>query len=157
MSALDMAFLQQVAYDGFLQVAEEAAELSFDPGDGVSSAEERVAVIVGMTSRDGSLKGRILLDADQAVALEITEGMNGGPLEETSNLYFFLAEFVNMVGGRTLTAINNKYKGIEFRLSPPAVFAGKGLDLMTPKVRSHVFPFKRDKGALLLDVGFEGV
>lgn len=158
MEAIDGAFLYAVSCEALLRVARDAAEqdLALQESPGVLE-DERVAVVVGLVARETGKKGRFLLEMDQGLAEDLTEAMNGGPLDEATELYLFAGEFLNMVGGGALTAINNRYRGVEYRLTPPAIFAGKGLEVLTPLVRSQVTWYRGDKGMARFDVGFEGV
>ncbi|WP_300521390.1 chemotaxis protein CheX [Aminiphilus sp.] len=126
-------------------------------GQAPPPSAERVAVILGMISGDESLKGRVLLDGDAEQIRDIAEGMNGEPLETTTDLYFFIGEFTNMFCGRAITVINNAHRGMEFRLTPPAILAGRHMDITTPSIRSESFAFAGGRGIVRLDVGFEGV
>ena len=154
---LDVNFLHQVTQDALRRVAWEAAQREFLPQDTGALEDERVAVVVGLVARHSRQKGRFLLEMDQELAENLTESMNGGPLEEATELYLFAGEFLNMVGGNALTAINNHYRGLEYRMTPPAIFAGKGLEVLTPLVRSRAVWYRSKKGGARFDVGFEGV
>ena len=158
MEALDRTFLYAASCEALPLVARDAAERDLVPQEAAGTLEdERVAVVVGMVTRGMGKKGRFLLEMDQTLAEDLTEAMNGGPLDEATELYLFVGEFLNMVGGRALTAINNRYRGLEYRLTPPAIFAGKGLELLTPLVRSQVTWYRGTRGWARFDVGFEGV
>jgi len=158
MAPPDRAFLLTSVRDAFLDVAKEAAERALElSGQAPPPSAERVAVILGMISGDESLKGRVLLDGDAEQIRDIAEGMNGEPLETTTDLYFFIGEFTNMFCGRAITVINNAHRGTEFRLTPPAILAGLHMDITTPSIRSESFAFAGARGIVRLDVGFEGV
>jgi CheY-specific phosphatase CheX len=142
MAPPDCAFLLASVRDAFLDVAKEAAERVLElAGQASTPSAERVAVSLGMISGDESLKGRVLLDGDAEQIRDIAEGMNGEPLETTTDLYFFIGEFANMFCGRAVTVINNAYRGTEFRLTPLAILAGLHMDITTPSIRSESFAF----------------
>ena len=104
----------------------------------------------------GLNKGRILLMADEGTARKITEGMNGEPLEQDLDLYLYLGEFANMFSGKAITMINNTYKNRDLRLTPPVIFSGNDLDVVTPSIRSTAITF-HGQGKVRIDIGFEGM
>lgn len=118
------------------------------------SAERRFSVIIGIVPTD---KGRILFEAEQNLVTGITEGMNGGPLDSIMDTYLYLAEFANTFCGNALSQINNIYKGNELRLTPPALFAGSNMRIITPSVWSDSVFYTSEFGQAVLNVGFEGV
>jgi CheY-specific phosphatase CheX len=110
--------------------------------------------IVGVV---GMNKGRIHLEMSENLARKIYECVNGETVDEEMDLCFYLAEFTNMVTGNGVTALNNIYKGINLRLTPPAVFAGDNLEITTPQVMTVTKFFYTQYGAIRMEIGFEGV
>lgn len=116
--------------------------------------EKTFCVIIGTVGRN---KGRILLEAGAGTVKMITENMNGEPSGNIMDMYMCLSEFANMVCGNAVTLINNKYKGSELRLTPPAVFSGSGMEITTPNIQSSCSHYLCEYGPILLDIGFEGM
>ena len=158
MENIDRDFLYATSAEALISVARGAAERDLVPLESPGElGGEKVAVVVGLVTREPGKKGRFLLEMDQGLAEDLPEGMNGGPLDDATELYLFSGELLNMVGGKALTVINNRYRGLEYRLTPPAIFAGKGLEILTPLVRSQVTWYRGARGVARFDVGFEGV
>ncbi len=142
-------------FDGsFRQMISEMADFQISRCDETSlDPERKIAVIVGITL---SNRGRILFEAEQGLVNRITEGMNGEPLEDPMQTYYFLTEFANIFCGKAVSRINNLYK-TELRLTPPALFAGSGMRIITPGIRSEAVFYTSESGRGLLNVGIEGV
>jgi CheY-specific phosphatase CheX len=147
-------FINSVS-DSFKNVVSEVSELDFKECAKTQIAEERkFYVVIGVIGKN---KGRILLEAGGSVIKLITEKMNDGPFTNIMDMYACLSELTNMFCGNAITLINNKYRGSDLRLTPPAVFAGAGLDVTTPSIKSTCTYYKYEQGVVILDIGFEGV
>jgi len=115
----------------------------------------RYCIIVGLA---GQYRGRVIIEVDATTAEQLTQSMNfGEPLASLLDQCLYLAEFTNMVAGKIVTLLNNSFRGIELRLSPPAIFSGHRMDVSTPNIRSKTLFFKGVHGEVKLDVGLEGV
>ena len=139
----------------YYSVAREMLEFSVEASDETADlGEERVSIVIGMTGKN---KGRILFEMNRGLAEVIAEAVNYEPLSDPMELYLCTAEFTNIFCGNAVTLINNKFRGTEMRLTPPAVFAGKGMEISTPNITSSRFYITSEHGAAYMDVGFEGV
>jgi chemotaxis protein CheX len=147
------AFINCVS-DAFRNVSEMVAEFKFK-----ECAKEKIAdekkynVVVGITGRN---KGRILFKAGDSLVKKLTEAMNDGPVNGVTDIYMCLAEFTNMFCGNAVTLINNKYRGSDIRLTPPAIFSGTELQVITPNIHSTTTYYMSEHGLVTLDIGFEG-
>lgn len=150
-------FCCEAIRSSFEEMAVEVAERHFSPLPEPFFGRDRVVVVLSLISGDESMRGRVLFEGDTAQMRDIAETMNGEPLSETTELYFYVGEFVNIFCGHAVTTINNAYRGIQFRLTPPAIFAGTNMDVFTPSVAGRFFAYGGERGSLRLDVGFEGV
>lgn len=113
----------------------------------------KVAIIIGIT---GSATGRLYLECDLETAVKVALTMNFGErLDEPNDVYTYLAEFGNMIGGRATTYMTEKFQNNEFRLSPPAIFSGKGLETLSPNIQSKMIYYNGKLGRFFVDVGFE--
>lgn len=113
-----------------------------------------LSAIVGVV---GLNKGRVNLEMNENLARKIYECANGETAGDEMDLCFYLAEFTNMVTGNGITALNNTYKGINLRLTPPAIFAGDNLEITTPQVMTVAKLFHTQYGTIRIVIGFEGV
>lgn len=139
----------------FNKVVKEMLDFDFQQMDGKADLDKNtVSVIIGMTGKN---KGRILFEIGEKTAEAIAISINGEPLEDAREIYLYLAEFTNIFCGNAVTLINNRYKGTELRLTPPAVFAGEDVEITTPNIKSVSLFCTSQYGPALLDVGFEGV
>jgi len=86
----------------FESVSLELAESEYKKADSLSIDEENsVAVIIGIA---GTMKGRIILHSGLKTAYGFTKIMNcGDPLDKKEDLFLYMAEFANMICGRSTT------------------------------------------------------
>jgi chemotaxis protein CheX len=119
------------------------------------TSDRRFVIIVGMT---GQYNGRIILEMNSSTSDTLLQRMNfGDPVTTFQEQSLYLGELGNMVGGKFITAINNSFKGLELRLTPPVVFSGEGLSVVTPEIVSIVKNYSTDFGFVRVDIGIEGV
>lgn len=141
--------------EAFQKVASEMTGIDFTPSNETPVKDEKkFSLIVGLVGQD---KGRVLLELNEKLALKVFEEINGAPPEDDLELYLYLAEFANIVSGNGITSINNMFKGNELRLTPPAIFAGRQLEITSPKVNSSGSAYLSEYGAVKLEIGIEGV
>jgi CheY-specific phosphatase CheX len=114
---------------------------------------KKYSVIIGIV---GEYKGRALINFGSDLVTKITEDMNYGPLDNTTDIGLYMGEFANILCGKAVTNINNRYKTCELRLTPPAIFSGEKIRVITPKLQSSVFYYSSLFGQVIMDVGFEG-
>lgn len=139
----------------FKDVARQMAGFEFTSCNRIEISEEkRFSVIIGTV---GKYKGRILFQTGAAVVKDITEGMNGEPLDDTADTYLYIAEFANTFCGNAITKINNIYKDSELRLTPPAILSGASMKITTPSIESSQIYLQCAAGPVILNIGFEGV
>lgn len=129
-----------------------------------SFKSEGVAAIVGITKGRkiedaGQLgKGRILIDMPKETAIKIAETIYEEKYDDiTSEVFESISEIANMISGGGITTINNKNRGMNLRLSYPSIFAGKNLEIDSPKLKSVGVKFKLSMGELSLNIAFEGM
>ncbi len=147
-------YFYQYLVEAFQKVALEMTGINYAPAnDFPLTDEKKISLIVGLV---GQNKGRVLLELNEGLALKIFEEMNGAPPDDDLELYLYLAEFANMVSGNGITCINNTFKSIDLRLTPPAVFAGKQLEITSPKVSSAGGIYRSEYGSVRLEIGIEG-
>lgn len=115
---------------------------------------KKIAAIVGVV---GLNRGSVHIEMNEELARRLYESSYGEPPENEMDLCFCLAEFTNMVSGKGITALNNIYKSINLRLTPPAIFIGDNLDITTSQVLSASKLYNTNFGAVRVEIGFEGV
>ncbi len=125
------------------------------PTDGKSTITgKKYTAIVGVV---GFNKGRVHVEMNDALVSVIYESVNGETVLDERDLCFYLAEFTNMVAGNGITVLNKLYKGINLRLTPPAIFTGDNLEISTPpKVMTADGFFDTPFGSIRIQIGFEG-
>jgi CheY-specific phosphatase CheX len=150
-------------YEILFELAKKSFEdvVSEVSGEGINAAEAFViknedklslSIIIGLS---GETNGRILLNTSAEYGKNIATAMNfGDELDNEEDLYVYLAEFANMVCGRTATHINNQFGKREIWISPPAIFSAKDLDIITPNVSSMKAFYEFSLGKFILDMGF---
>ena len=139
----------------FQEVIQEMSDFSVTGCSEIKISQERkFAVIVGIVA---GKRGRILFEADQELVHRITEGMNGEPLGNVMHTYYFLTEFTNIFCGNAVSQLNNLYKDSELRLTPPALFVGSSMRVITPSIHSEALYYTSESGQAILNIGMEGV
>ncbi len=118
------------------------------------SGGKRFSAVVGVV---GLNKGRIHVEMGGNLVKKLFELANGEPEEDEMDLCFYLAEFTNIIAGNGITLLNDRYRGSNLRLTPPAIFTGENLDITTPKVLSTSTFYNTEFGSLRIEIGFEGV
>jgi CheY-specific phosphatase CheX len=118
------------------------------------SNEKKLSAIVRVV---GQSKGRVHVEVSEKLTKQLFEYVNGDPEEDEMDLCFYLAEFTNIIAGNGVTFLNDAYKGSDYRLTPPAIFAGDNLDISTPKILSSVLIYTTEFGSLRIEIGFEGM
>ena len=115
-------------------------------------ASAGLSVIVGIT---GKRPGRIIMDTDVATARKLTEAANEGEEVDETLILDTMAEFCNIVSGHTTTKINNKNKGLGLMLTPPGIFMGKNLRIVSPRIDAKILRAESSLGVFTVSVGFE--
>jgi len=141
--------------DAFKRTSLEMLDIKFSrTEDTEASEEETVCVVIGIV---GINRGRIILRASKKISEKMAEIINGEALKDLDELYLCMAEFCNIFCGNAVTYLNNKYRGTEMRLTPPAVFEGERLKISTPNIKSVIINFASSDGSVYIDIGLEGV
>ena len=115
-------------------------------------ASQGFAVVIGIT---GKRPGRIILDTSQQAAQKLSDAINGEVCEEDFVLDT-LAELTNIVSGNGITKVNNANPGMGLMLTPPSLFIGDELTIVSPKLNAEVVTVVTPAGDVFLSVGFEG-
>lgn len=138
--------------DNLSAMAGQEAALSepFSQLDTFSS--QGLAIIIGIT---GVRRGRIILDISRKNAAKLSALINEENIVPTEMIIDTMAEFTNIVSGNAITTVNNQHKGLGLMLTPPSVFYGDKLQLVSPKIKASVIHAKAPVGDLVISVGFE--
>ena len=115
-------------------------------------ASQGFSVIIGIT---GKRPGRIILDMTQETANKLSEAINCEECEEEFVLDT-LAELTNIVSGNGITTVNNANPGMGLMLTPPSIFIGNELTIVSPKLNAEVVMVTTPVGLINLSIGFEG-
>ena len=115
-------------------------------------ASQGFSVIIGIT---GKRPGRIILDMTQETANKLSEAINCEECEPEFVLDT-LAELTNIVSGNGITTVNNANPGMGLMLTPPSIFIGNELTIVSPKLNAEVVMVTTPVGLINLSIGFEG-
>ncbi len=110
------------------------------------------AVIIGIV---GAHKGRTLIRISEGLVTKITEEMNCGPLPNLTEITLYIGEYSNILCGKAISDINNRYLNVDLRLTPPAIFSGTNMRIITPALQSSLLCYNCDFGMVSMDIGFE--
>ncbi len=105
----------------------------------------------------GNIRGRLVLDMDPELALQIAGNINSESYRDTKDIQVLtsISELNNIVAGHANTDLNNQFK-LGLRLAPPIVFTGKKPIICIPKITSESIDCYTKFGRLKINVAFEG-
>jgi chemotaxis protein CheX len=105
----------------------------------------------------GKMKGRLLLDMESGLAIQIAKNIIGEDFDNPKDdmVLAAISEINNIISGGAITLINNVFL-LSLRLSPPIVFAGKGVVISIPKINSMSNIYTTKYGNLKVNIAFEG-
>ncbi len=150
-----LLFSVKTISDAFIGISTEVAGVKFSDSEKIQSKRDRsYTIIIGIVGKRE--KGRIFLETGESVVKAIAGKMDSDVIGNTVDTFLCLAEFANIYCGKAVTEINNRYRGSDLRLTPPAVFSGAGMEISTPGLQSVVCYYKSLNGMASLDIGFEG-
>ena len=128
------------------------AEASQPAAQETAFASQGFSVIIGIT---GKRPGRIILDTTQETACKLSNTINGEECDEEFVLDT-MAELTNIVSGNGITTVNNANSGMGLMLTPPSIFIGSQLTIVSPKLNAEVVAVTTPLGLINLSIGFEG-
>ncbi len=141
--------------DGFLKIAFKTTGLELMRCDSMEPVGDKYyLMVIGVV---GINTGQIMVEMNEGLVNRIIESMNGGLAENDEEMFFSLAEFINMVGGNGINSINNAFSFFDLRLTPPIIFAGKNLENTIMKTKSVSRFYKAEYEQAKIEIGFEGV
>ncbi|AVK48193.1 hypothetical protein AXY43_09215 [Clostridium sp. MF28] len=113
--------------------------------------------ITSIISFAGTCKGRLLLDMESSLALQITKNIIGEEFKNPRDdmVLASIGELNNIISGSAVTAINNTFK-TSLRLSPPIVFIGKDVVISIPKIESISKTYITEYGEIKINIAVEG-
>jgi Predicted inhibitor of MCP methylation, homolog of CheC len=105
----------------------------------------------------GKIKGRLLLDLDPQLAIEIARSINDEEFTNTKEFMVLttISEVNNVIAGKANTYLNNTFS-LGLRLAPPIVFTGKKPIVCIPKINSESIDCYSKHGRIRINVAFEG-
>lgn len=152
MNQADLSYFCDLMDAAFARLTADKEDLRFSKADGpLEIGGRKFSTVIGVV---GYYKGRMQIEMDKNLACKLYETMNGEPVDEEMDLCYYLAEFTNILTGNGITDWNNAFKGISLRLTPPAVFVGDNLDLLTPEVSTASMGYQSDYGRMKIEIGF---
>lgn len=105
----------------------------------------------------GNVKGRLLLDMEPALAMQIAKNINQEDFESVKELLVMasISEMNNIIAGDANTTLNNEF-GLKLRLAPPIIFTGKDAIVSIPRIQSASMDCSTSAGKLKINIAFEG-
>jgi chemotaxis protein CheX len=151
--------LTQPYLDSIQDVLRDMAGIEIEPG-GYFYPNHTDIVSYGVASIItfmGKIKGRLLLDMDPELAIQIAGNINDEKFTNTREFMVLttISEVNNVIAGKAITSINNTFS-LGLRLAPPIVFTGKKPIICIPKISSESLDCYTKNGRLRINVAFEG-
>ncbi len=151
--------LTQPYFDSAQTVLHDMAAVRIEPG-GYFYPDHNDIMSYGVASIItfmGKIKGRLLIDMDPELALQIARNINDEQFDNTKEFMVLttISEVNNVIAGKANTILNNNFS-LGLRLAPPIVFTGKKPIVCIPKINSESIDCYSKHGRLRINVAFEG-
>lgn len=119
--------------------------------EGDSFVSQGFTVMVGLT---GGWEGWFFLDMSQETAIKLASLMVGENYSSIEDEEVLLAgaEIANIISGNAITDLNNIHSGLNIRLTPPSVFAGKEMSMFNVRLSACSVFLQTDAGNIKLNV-----
>ena len=99
----------------------------------------------------GQIEGRIVLDADPAVAVKVASYLAGGDLGTSDAIVWeAVCELANMVIGNAVTQLNDR--GFQFKVSPPKVLTQEQCERAGHDSEATILRFETPSGNVHLNI-----
>lgn len=133
--------------------ASDLADLWLEESTSPDISGERIfSVIISIA---GLHRGRVLMQISSELVRKITDEMNREPVNDLTDISLCIGEFLNIACSRAISSTSDGHFLHDLRLSPPVIFSGKNMHVVTPAIQSEVIFFRCHYGVLGLDIGFE--
>ncbi|MGE5405429.1 MAG: chemotaxis protein CheX, partial [Candidatus Saccharibacteria bacterium] len=143
----------QALRDNLKEVANLDCKIEVYTDQEAKMISQGMAVMVGLT---GNQQGRLILDLVPDTASKLASRMFGKDILSEDNVINGLAELTNIIGGHSVSRINNIYRETEIRLTPPSVLMGKNMCLVNPRLNMTKVVAITEIGSLVMGIGFSG-
>lgn len=131
-----------------LRVEAERGSITLEKG---LAPKEDYLVTFGLT---GDFEGTVLFDASEETVLGMASAMSGDESVELDLIALdCVAELMNIVIGRSVTVLNDM--GFTFRITPPTVYQGRGMRVLSGELESFVVPVNMPFGSLSVSVSLK--
>lgn len=148
-----LEYFLQSFQNNLLDMAKLECELTANLAQGGKFTSQGLAIIIGLT---GNPQGRMILDSNLEVARSLTQRLLGKNVVTDDDILHGIAEMASIICGHSVSGINNVYKKMELRLTPPSILFGEILSIVNPKLKSFVVTAQTEIGQLNMSVGFAG-
>ena len=148
-----MEYFSIALKDSLMKMAKLTCETEFLNVQGNKFDSQGLAIIIGLT---GTRQGRVIVDVSQQTAKLFTQKIFGREDVGEDDVLHCMAEFANIICGRSVSQINDIYKGLETRVTPPSILVGEELSVVNPKLTSYSVAVGTLIGQIKLSVGFVG-
>lgn len=150
-------------YSPFLKsirgIMPQMSNISLEPAGGFYTENDDIESygVSSIITFAGKIKGRLLIDMENGLALAIAENLTGTRYDNVRTFMVLasISEINNIISGDAITVLNNQYS-LGLRLAPPIVFTGKDAMISIPKIPSVSLNCITEFGKLKLNVAFEG-
>ena len=114
-----------------------------------------MAVIIGIT---GKYPGRIILWMNAETVSKLANAVNAGNDELVADEEYMMdivAEFCNITAGHATTKVNNANDELNLMITPPGIFSGVDMGIISPKIKSELLISNTSIGKVFISIGFE--
>jgi len=111
-----------------------------------------ITAVIGII---GQYSGSMIIDISDQSAKKIAETTLRRPVKDDREVIDMVAELANIIAGIACSMINNQNKNFGLRVSPPSIFHGNTLEIISPNVNLKKCFAETDFGSIFLAVGFK--
>ncbi|MCE5285970.1 MAG: response regulator [Pelosinus sp.] len=153
LQAMYLRYFQQALTENLKNMAHIAAKTISERKEKQKFVAHGAAIMLGIT---GTYQGRIILDVAQDTLVNLVQAMLGTNNLSENDMLNSIAEFANIIAGYGVSEINNCYKDVELRLTPPSILLGEALSVINQRIKSCTVVVETNAGDIYLNIGFAG-
>ena len=148
-----LAFFEQSLQENLSYMVGVESEIETEPDNESKFLSQGVAVIVGLT---GKVQGRVIMDSSAETAQQLTRMILSCEEVSEDDMLNGMAELANIVSGNGVSSVNNTYRELELRLTPPSILCGRKISIVNPKLDAYIMTAQTPYGDIRMSIGFAG-
>lgn len=111
-----------------------------------------ITAVVGIT---GQSSGSMIMDLSVESSERIAEAILRRPSKNQEEVQAMVAELANIIAGIACSMLNKKNNAFALRVSPPSLFHGNTVEIISPSIKIQRSLAQTDFGSIFLGIGFK--